>query len=419
MKKFVYLCGMMLLSINIMAQIDPYDRNWKVVVFDDFDQPNRQFDSTFQEPDSLWTAFSHWLHPSGVTSNDTKEHQIYQWHRSKIDASLSALKLCAKYIQSTEITCSDTFTLPPPIFGKVYHCDPNKQHVYYHSGMIESYPIYEPSSSLKHTVGEEEDVSRSPWRGRFRYGFFEIRCKLPIHKGAWTAFWLWGAKDSTYYDPYYETIDIFERSWQFTDSTVYHNIHDTLGNPRRYLNRIHVNKDTYTEFPVVPSEEEDLSGWHTFSCLWMPDSVVFYRDGQVTAKERNIIPSHYLALKTSYAIDRYALHNHFFSGTPEWFGSDTLFVDYILVRQLQLDCDKDEVITCQNELDTFNYAIKKSISITSTINDVKVADTCKVTFRVTDAFQVTGPFQTDVGGELTVIIQDCPNELMDDRKNKQ
>ena len=65
MKKFFYLCAMMLLSMDIMAQIDPYDRNWKVVVFDDFDQPNRQFDSTFQEPDSLWTAFSHWLHPSG------------------------------------------------------------------------------------------------------------------------------------------------------------------------------------------------------------------------------------------------------------------------------------------------------------------------------------------------------------------
>ena len=41
MKKFVYLCGMMLLSLNIMAQIDLNDRNWDTIVNDDFTTPRR------------------------------------------------------------------------------------------------------------------------------------------------------------------------------------------------------------------------------------------------------------------------------------------------------------------------------------------------------------------------------------------
>lgn len=79
MKKFVYLCAMMLLSMNIMAQIDPHDRNWKVVVFDDFDDTTLQFDNTFQQPDNgqwRWIAFSSRSDPSGVTKWNTNNVKL-------------------------------------------------------------------------------------------------------------------------------------------------------------------------------------------------------------------------------------------------------------------------------------------------------------------------------------------------------
>mgnify|MGYP007101870348 CR=1 FL=1 len=41
-------------------------------------------------------------------------------------------------------------------------------------------------------------------------------------------------------------------------------------------------------------------------------------------------------------------------------------------------------------------------------DNVKVRNTDKVTFRVTDSFEITGPFQVDSGGEMTVIMQQCP-----------
>ncbi len=86
-----------------------------------------------------------------------------------------------------------------------------------------------------------------------------------------------------------------------------------------------------------------------------------------------------------------------------------MYIDYIKVFQLTWDCETEEVIACQADLNNFAYGVKKSINITSTIDDVKVADTCRVTFRATDFFEITGPFQTDLGGELTVIMQECPD----------
>ena len=75
---------------------------------------------------------------------------------------------------------------------------------------------------------------------------------------------------------------------------------------------------------------------------------------------------------------------------------------------MEWDCDSDAEITCQSDLDDFAYIVLKSIAITSTIETISVGSTDKVTFRATDDFEITGPFQVNSGGELTVIIQECP-----------
>ena len=62
----------------------------------------------------------------------------------------------------------------------------------------------------------------------------------------------------------------------------------------------------------------------------------------------------------------------------------------------------------QIDLNDKNWAVKKTISISSTIDDIKIDDTDKVTFRVTDSFEITGPFQVNNGAEFAVIVQNCP-----------
>ena len=60
------------------------------------------------------------------------------------------------------------------------------------------------------------------------------------------------------------------------------------------------------------------------------------------------------------------------------------------------------------DLTSFDYKVNKSIAITSTNGDVSVGSSNKVTFRTSGFFEITGPFQVDSGGELTVIMQSCP-----------
>lgn len=91
-------------------------------------------------------------------------------------------------------------------------------------------------------------------------------------------------------------------------------------------------------------------------------------------------------------------------------GTDEMVIDYIKVYQLATDCSTDETITCQNDLDSFDFKLKKSVAITASNGPITVDNTDKVTFRVTDSFEITGPFQVDLGGEFTVIRQDCPTQ---------
>lgn len=408
---------MMLLCMNVMAQIDPYDRNWHVVVFDEFDQPNRQFDSTFREPYGLWLAFDPRLHPSGITKwsydavhHDTiYNHQIFQHNHCVIDNNYETnggrgvLKLCSNFISTFPVLCSqpNAYKLPPPYSSKTFQCDWDHKRLHYFSGMIESYP----DTTVQ--VSEYDEKNYRSFPGIFRYGYFEIKCKVPVHRGAATGFWLWDAQKNRYY----EAIDIFEHSWLFTDEH-FNYPGSPFGSPRVFSCGVHYSPTSHTNasqygrlFPKIPDNEEDLSGWHTFGCEWLPESVTFYRDGKAynAVKGREKIPSHPLTLKTTYSIDEYACDTVF------WTGTDTMYIDYIKVFQLTWDCETEEVIACQTDLNNFAYGVKKSINITSTIDDVKVADTCRVTFRATDFFEITGPFQTDLGGELTVIMQECPD----------
>ena len=387
MKKFIYLCGMMLLSLNIMAQIDLNDRNWGTgpVFSDDFDVSNRQFDNTFQETLGKWLSYSKGAWPSGVTKPTT--NQVYQWYNCLFDAIGEHLYLHCKYEPNSPIQCGDYDIAPLP----GWYCDATHQSLYYYSGMIET---------------------QTPM---FQYGYFEIHCKLPIHKGAFPAFWLWDEKNpSQSNDPHYEEIDIFEFSWNIGESP------NWIGNPNPhglpdpytfttgiYFNDSATNYYSYARnFPTLPSESNDLSNWHIFACEWMPGYVKWYCDGSLV-NEYHVsenIPHRHLTLKTNYAIDgKYKYNNNV------WVDEGDMVVDYIRVYQLLWDCNTEEVICHQSDLDNFEFAVKKTIQIDPTNSFIEVGVNDKQTFRSTDGFEITRFFQVDVGAEFTVIIQDCPN----------
>ncbi len=396
MKKFIYLCGMMLLSLNMMAQIDLNDRNWDTVLIENFDEGASywQWDTLrfLNKGDYSWKAYMSTIAPKG-------EHEVYQFGNCQINTADNTMHLIA-YYDSVNIHRNYYF-LPKWMWidngGPGY---PTNDSLFYFSGAMEYYK--------QHYVQDEADR-------KFLYGYFEIRCKLPQHPGTFPAFWLQDSSKDTI-DPHYEEIDIFEHTRNLLHTYCNPTPPPTQDSARVFTTGIYYNntgnkanhedESFARNFPVISRSTPDLSNWHVFSCEWQPGTITWFFDEKEVNRSgpQDSIPHRPMRLKANYAIDIFACPEN----RPIWFGSGDMTIDYIKVYQLRWDCETDEEITCQSSLDNFDFAVKKSISITSTINDIKINDTDKVTFRVTDSFEITGPFQVNNGAEFAVIVQNCP-----------
>lgn len=392
MKKTLYLCCLIMLSMSMMAQIDINDKNWVKTFSDDFTTSGRSWVNWMSSPDMKWRGFNGDNVVHGI------EHQVYQYANCHFNSDLGVMELVAEYDYDGIISRNE-YELPGFMEGN-YPID--SCGLYYFSGEID---VLQKDSVI------DQDMMK------FRYGYFEIRCKLPTHLGAFPAFWLQGAEQDDPNDLYYEEIDIFE----YTRHLFHPNF--PLCPPAAYRDTLRAFTmgmgqnltgnipEEFTEtfariISVVPYEDNDLNDWHIFSCEWLPNHVYWFLDGRLvnSYSDPTHIPRHHLTLRTNYAIDNYALSN----SIPVWFGPGVMTIDYINAYQLKWDCQTDEVISCQQDLDNFDYGVKKSINIASSVGDTKVRNSDKVTLRATDSFAITGSFQVDSGGEFTAIMQDCP-----------
>ena len=391
MKKFIYLCGMMLLSLNMMAQING-DANWNSlpVFIDNFNTVGRSWNDQFvDQPQQKWHSY---YYSSGVTHGNA-EHQVFQRDQCTFDPNIGQLKLASDYISPTPMTCSD-FDIP-----NVYwlDCDDNylennRIWLYYYSGGIET--------------------NRS-----FRYGYFEIRCKLPIHRGAFPAFWLFRAGNPN--EPYYEEIDIFEFSWSIYDqpqSTHLHNVHPT----RLFTNAsIFSNQNSWIGGTCGKKNHEvpantSLDSWNTFGCEWSPNRIVYYFNGDVVNEYYNSdsVPFRPMTLIANYALDNYCVtpvnggqdpsipHSEYFP--------DTMYIDYIKVNQLKCNCDDDIVLYDNQDIVDYIYSVKRTISFLPS-NNITISSSPKKVFRATDEIIINSGFELQQGQEFELIIHPCPD----------
>lgn len=95
-----------------------------------------------------------------------------------------------------------------------------------------------------------------------RYGYFEIRARLPAGKGMWPAFWLLPADGS--WPP---ELDVLE---QLGGDDIYQTVH-TAQDGAHEQSGFKVRLDGAT------------GGFHTYGALWTPDRVVWFLDGRETA----------------------------------------------------------------------------------------------------------------------------------------
>ena len=384
MKKFIYFISLVLLSANTMAQVNG-DANWTLLFGDDFTVDGRTWNpNTFISSDHVWRSYP----GSGVTHGES-ELQVYQFAQCQFDDDANVIRLVSEYDAQGRIAENDYY-LPSWM-----HEYPDPDGLYFFSGEIDC-------------IKNPDD----PTNGKYGFGYFEIRCKLPIHNGSFPAFWLFGNGPSTY-----EEIDIFEYSkrdsegdpyrgyssgiWYNPVSTNYNldTLNPELGQAEKFVEHHH---------HILPSAP-DLSSYHTFGCEWMPDVVRWYRDGQVVAESHDVahIPQSPKTLKVNYALNKYALDNNH---EPDgWSGTDTMEVDYVRVYKLRTDCDTDELITTSAQLAGFDHRMKHSITIGSAGNAIQAPAGANTVMRAEEHITIDGEFEIPQGATMTFVTHACPD----------
>lgn len=353
------------------AQVDLTDQNWNLIFHDDFNDQGRGWsNNTFYElghPNILWMCKSAGNTCPVMSGNPTIKKHIYQ--PSQCIFSDGTIKLVAQY-ENAYLSCyNGDYIIPSDIT-----CDNCTQ------------------TDKQYFTGQIRTLSK------FSYGYFEIRCKLPIHPGVHTAFWLFGGGPSSY-----EEIDIVEYSKH--DSNNY--------SARSFSSGIHHNPNSASyegsqkycdSIFTMPNSEFDVRQFHTYGCEWMPNYIKWYCDGILVNeyREREHIPRYNKRVIVSYTIDKINENNSL------WYGSDTLTIDYVKIYQMKTDCDSEILITTGNQIANFVQKMRKSVTIGTSETDISVPTNTNVSIHAEDHITLNGVIEIPIGVNLTLSTHECP-----------
>lgn len=113
-----------------------------------------------------------------------------------------------------------------------------------------------------------------------KYGYYEIRCKLPTQPGWWAAFWLQSPCNGASLDPRDSGVEIDIMENFSRDGTVNHALH---------WNGCGADLQSKAGWAYHPSKRTDLfkpgalqGGYHTYGVDWSRKGYVFYVDGKET-----------------------------------------------------------------------------------------------------------------------------------------
>ena len=118
--------------------------------------------------------------------------------------------------------------------------------------------------------------AKDPAKFMHRYGYYEIRCKLPKHAGWHAAFWLQSPSIGAHPDPRFCGVecDIMENYMQHTENRIIcGNGWGGYGAETKWFG--------HYAFPY----EETADGWHYYGVDWSPDGYIFYADGREVGRQ--------------------------------------------------------------------------------------------------------------------------------------
>ena len=144
---------------------------------------------------------------------------------------------------------------------------------------------YNYTSGMVSTGGN--DWYGTPPQFTFRYGYAEIRAKVPAGKALWPAFWMLPADRS--WPPEIDVMEFWGENPTRTSMAL------------AWMNPDGTHAQSWSDF-IGP---DFSAGWHTFGVDWQPGAITWYVDGQVRKvfTDATKIPSKPMYLLANLAVD--------------------------------------------------------------------------------------------------------------------
>lgn len=242
--------------------------NWKLIFHDDFD--GNTLDT------SKWTTcYFNFKVGNNDCDHDQSEMELYRPDNVSVNNGILTLSAENKSVDAPN--------------GKTYD---------YTSGMISTGPTTDSSNDTRFS---------------FKYGYIEMRTKVPAGQGLWPAFWT--LPTDLNWPP---EIDVFE---------ILGNAPDVINMHYHYPNGTNEGGDDGMTWKG-PNFSSD---WHTYAVDWEPDAITWYVDG---VERRTYTDTSNITSKTMYLIANLAVGGDW-PGSPD---TSTPFpaqfqIDYIRVWQ--------------------------------------------------------------------------------------
>jgi len=349
-RTIVFIKFFLFLQVVVFAQTPSNDSHWQLKWEDQFNSFNT----------NRWVK-AH----NGIHTDDTKEPQLYLADQVWVSNGNLIIKL-----DNTPVYCDTSKhegPCPPCIAGKKYD---------YRSGCIHL---------------------ENPYNTQF--GYIEARIKFPFRKdgskswGFWPAFWTYLGGNLPAPETNHAEIDICE---------IFSGRHSE---PNTILTCIHRGYPTST--PPINDANKGIShvfsnfsytDWHTYAVEWNADRIIWYVDGKAirSYNSHEIVDPVRLILNLAIQPEK----KYYPPTEYPWLA--TMEVDYVKVHQLK--CDKNTVVNEISNFNIFNYAVKKSISLS---NATTIPSGSNISLRATDFIELKAGFEVQTGRELYLDVTPC------------
>lgn len=381
--KFLFLLTVFFYAGNIFAQLPPSNPNYELVFEDKFETTSINTDRwnsiwDWNQSGSIDVSYCNNI-PSGVIGPD-----LYGYRKRNFEnciVSNNTLKIVSKkedymgWVWNWPLCTNDSCNTGSGYQACETSWTPNRC-------FDEDFLKFKYTSNM--LISKET----------FKYGYFEIICKLPkpippkTNKGIGPNFWLWSGAGPTVT---WSEIDIFEFNGE--NSTFGSSVHyeDINGN---ILHGIPNN---------VPPIYVDFASFHTFSALWTPQKIDFFLDG-VLFVSTNLQVQNLLDMPMIIDVN-FPLHtmcqllDPINSQLPHNYE-----IESVRVYQLKSNCNSDYNICNYNNIDYGHY---KSISIGGNGCNVVVPNGQKLNLISSEGLNIISNFSVELGAEFSFNSLPC------------